>query len=129
MKQYESCLPGEYLKPLLMELSVAMDIETDFNKVVEAAKNDGKPGPQCVAIFRKGKTLILVDVGNRDWLRAIVVICEDEVSQNVKRIVLKWDTEARKFYHQEIVDDIEDVFGMEKSLLNCMIEVNKISIY
>lgn len=126
MRQYESCVPGEYLKDLLEEISVVSGIPIDYGKVEEAAKNDGEPGEHCVCIFRKNDSFILVDVQNIDWLKGFVIRCQDDIAVKVKAIVLKWDVIARKHYHQEIPTDIEDAYGKERSLLNDIIKGHKL---
>lgn len=128
MKQFELGVPGEYLKDLLEEVSVASGIAIDYEKVKEAANNNGEPGENCVCIFRKNDSFILVDVQNIDWLKGFVIRCEDDIANTVKDIVLKWDVIARKQYHQEIQTDIEDAFGKERSLLNDIIRGHKLKM-
>ncbi|MGE5417104.1 MAG: hypothetical protein ACM3UZ_10270 [Acidobacteriota bacterium] len=128
MKQYECCLPGEYLGDISYELSTKMAIDIDYGIIEETAKNDGEPGEQCLAIFRKGESFVLMDLRSIDWLYAIVVRCEDDISEDVKAVMLKWDIEARKHYHQETRDDLEDRLGKEKSLLNDIVKVHGITI-
>ncbi len=128
MKEFDNCIPGEYLKDVVLELSTVMGIDVDYEEILKASKNDGEPGVHCVCIFKKGNSFILVDVQNIDILKGIVIRCEDTISDNVKAVILKWDILARKRYHQEIRDDIEDRYGSERSLLNDIIKAHKISI-
>lgn len=128
MKQFENCIPGEYLKNLVLEISKVMGISIDFDDIVKTSNNDGEPGPQCLCIFKKDESFILVDVRNIDYVMSIVIRCEDSISDKVKAIMLKWDIVARKRYHQEIRRGIEDRYGQEISLLNDIIRIHKISI-
>lgn len=128
MKEFDNCVPEEYLKELVLEVADIMDVNIDFKEIIRAADNDGEPGEHCVCIFKKETSFILVDVQNLDILKNIVVRCEDNISDKVKVAILKWDTIARKRYQQAIRVNIEDRYGKEKSLLNDIINKHKISI-
>lgn len=128
MKQFESGVPNEYLKDLTKEVASAIGITIDVSRIDRAAENEGEPGENCVCIFRKNESFVLVDVQNNDWIMGFVVRCEDCDAEVARNIVLKWDKITREQYHQDIPEDIEDRFGKEKSLLNDIIKVHGISI-
>jgi hypothetical protein len=121
--QYEICFPNEYTKDLLKDVGSLMKMSIDMDYLENILKNDGKPGSQCVAIFRniENDEFILADCQNRDYLYGLVVRCNQTNNELVKSSMLKWDTQFRREYHQEALTDLDNNMDNPNNLLHSII--------
>ena len=73
--------------------------------------------PRNLYIARKKERLICLDCNDRDWLFALVVICNENEAGLIKRIILKWDNRSREQYGQELKKELKNCYGAPDSLL------------
>lgn len=128
MKEYYNSIPDDFLEKVVMDLANIMNLIVDFNEIQEAAKNDGEPGEHCVRIFKKENSFLLVDVQNNDFLKSIVVRCEDDDSQRIWDAITKWDILAREKYNQSGESNIRDSYGVDNNMLSVILNLHGISI-
>lgn len=128
MKEFSNSIPEEFLEDVIAELASILEMDINFKIIEDAAMNDGEPNPDCVCIFRKNNSFVLVDVRNIDILKGLVVRCEEHVADDAKKTILKWDKIARERYHQEVRVELDDEYQRENSKLKTIASVNGIEI-
>lgn len=117
MVQYEICIANEYAEDVIMELTKAMQLPYLREDFLTAWNERNKRSSRNLYITRKKDRLICLDCNDRDWLFTLVVICNENEAEFIKRIILKWDNRCREEYGQELTKELKNCYGAPDSLM------------
>lgn len=121
MVQYEMYLANEYIEEILCDLASIMKLDVEKRAIEAAMRERDKNSPNNLLSIQKNGNMVCIDCNDKDFIFPLVVKCQEIYADAVKESMLKWDNLIRQEYGQELADDIQNVFGMEKTLL-CGIE-------
>ena len=129
MVQYEMYFPNEYLEEILNDLAAIMRLDIEKKAIDVAMQERNFSSLNNLLILRKDGDIICVDCNDRDFIFPLVVICQEKYADAVNECMLKWDNSCRREYDQDLQDNIPNVYGKEKTLLNSIEEYYGILIY
>lgn len=124
MVQYEICFANEYAEEVIIELTKEMQLPY----LREDFLTRNMCSPRNLYIARKKDRLICLDCNDRDWLFTLVVICNENEAEFIKRIILKWDNRSREEYGQELTKELKNWYGVPDSLLRIIEQEYHISL-
>lgn len=122
MVQYEMYFTNEYVEEILHDLMSIIKIDVKKKDIEVAMQEKDKNSQNNLLIFEKNGNLVCIDCNDRNWIFPLVVRCQEEYANAIKEIMLKWDNLIREEYGQELTNDMQNVYGMEKTLLNSIEE-------
>lgn len=122
MVQYEMYFTNEYVEEILHDLMSIIKIDVEKDDIQAAMQERDKNSQKNLLIFEKDGNIVFIDCNDRDWIFPLVVRCQEIYADEIKEIMLKWDDLIREEYGQELTNDIHNVYGMEKTLLNSIEE-------
>ncbi len=117
MKQFEMYFANEYTEEIMSELSKKMDIHYEDETLKAAILERDLSSLKNIFDVSNGKNRLVLDCNNKDYIYSLVVLCDDNRSEEIEQIMLEWDNRIREEYGQELTDDINDVFGKNNTLL------------
>lgn len=122
MVQYEMYFTNEYVEEILHDLMSIIKIDVKKKDIEVAMQERDKNSQNNLLIFEKNGNIVCIDCNDRDWIFPLVVRCQEVHANAIKEIMLKWDNLIREEYGQELTNDMQNVYGMEKTLLNSIEE-------
>ncbi len=128
MVQYEMCFANEFAEDVIMELTKEMHLPYLREDFLTAWNERNTRSSRNLYIARKKDRLICLDCNDRDWLFTLVVICNENEAEFIKRIVLKWDNRSREEYGQELTKELKNCYGDSDSLLRIIEQEYHISL-
>ena len=128
MVQYEICFANEFAEEVIMELTKEMQLPYLREDFLTAWNERNMRSPRNLYIARKKDRLICLDCNDRDWLFTLVVICNENEAESIKRIILEWDNRSREEYGQKLTKDLKNWYGVPDSLLRIIEQEYHISL-
>lgn len=122
MVQYEMYFTNEYVEEILHDLMSIIKIDVKKKDIEAAMQERDKNSQNNLLIFEKDWNIVCIDCNDRNWIFPLVVRCQEVYANAIKEIMLKWDNLIREEYGQELTNDMQNVYGMEKTLLNSIEE-------
>lgn len=128
MIQFEMYFTNEYIKEILTDLANAMKLYFQEVDVEKAMQERDKQSSNNILLVKEGERFICIDCNDKDWIFPLIVRCDENEAQKLKKIMLKWDNLIREEYDQELTSDILNVYKKDDNLLKRIEKYYNISL-
>ena len=128
MIQFEMYFTNEYIKEILTDLANAMKLYFQEVDMKKAMQERDKQSSNNILLVKEGERFICIDCNDKDWIFPLIVRCDENEAQKLKKIMLKWDNLIREEYDQELTSDILNVYKKDDNLLKRIEKYYNISL-
>ncbi|MCS1351881.1 hypothetical protein [Mechercharimyces sp. CAU 1602] len=99
---YEICVPSEYTKKVVMDISQILELPFDKERLTHKLDNNGEQGVGSVYLVEdeKRRVLLLLECANTDWLHTLCVLYDESLHPPIYKRMAQWDRLCREEYQQ-----------------------------